>query len=510
MYICVLHFRATSSWTLGDDGIVRRKPEHVYVAYNGRCGGKVKLAGAKCDLPEGARARVTASDDGRGRYLVSFSLDNERWEDVRVKNGRPARFAVPMLDASESWDVIVSAYRIDVADLLGWASTKDGKLYEGVIPESGGADSYRYVDSRGWRASVERSGADAEFALRLVEATAARETGNVMLSPLSAAVVLGMLEEGAGGATRKEIRAALCGAEPDILPGSMCESGVLKKSNSLWVNGKTSRMLRERYVEEVRRRFDAEVTCMPFDERMVQALNDRVAHDTDGMIGRMLDEAPDGQLIALNCLAFSSDWEEPFKPRDVEDGTFHPRPGESQNCVMMYGYPATYLRLNGGVGITKAYAGGRFGLFCLLPPEGQSPERYLAGISGAELYDALDAPYSDRYVTYKLPQLSLECGIELNDPLRDLGIKKAFALDADFGGISVMPLYLSEVLQKTRFELDARGTRAAAATMVMYTAGGVPDFDRELSIDFDRPFVLGIEDTETHVPIFLGIVREVG
>ncbi|MGI6535149.1 MAG: serpin family protein [Eggerthellaceae bacterium] len=349
----------------------------------------------------------------------------------------------------------------------------------------------------------------AELALRLVGAAAAHGPGNVMLSPASAQAVLGMLEEGARGATRKEIREVLGNVKPYPLSFEFSDAAALKESSSLWVNGKTSQMLRRRYIDEVRKRYGADVACMPFNEHMVESLNMRVAHDTDGMIAKMLDKVPQGMLLVLSCLAFSCDWKHPFEAGDVVEGEFHPNPHASQPCTMLCGDSNAYVQLDGAVGITKAYADERFGFFALLPPKGQGPDEFLAGVRGADLRQALDTPCCDKDVSYQLPQLSLECGIRLNDALEALGMREAFTAAADFGGISEAPLSVSEVLQKTRFELDAHGTRASAASMADVVCTGAPDFDRLLLIDFDRPFVLGVESTETHVPLFLGIVRTV-
>lgn len=517
MYVCVLHFRVANCCLFPrEDGTLQSEPEQVFVAYNDYCSGKLCLAGPTYDLPARSRIQLDVKDKDRGRYLVSFALDDERWETVQTKDGVPVRFPIPWLDAFESWDVVVSAAPSDVKSLLKQARTEDGRLYTALTAEPGYEAPYRYVDAQGWSETEKRRDANAEFALRLLQAVD-RKSGNLMLSPASAQMVLGMLEEGAGGTTRKEIRKALGDADPSSLalefpnvsPDVSPNAPALKSSNSLWVNGRTSQILRPSYVEKMQGDFDADASCMPFDKQMVEILNARVARDTDGIIAQMLDKAPTGVLLVLSCLAFARDWKHPFEPEDIKEGEFHPRPRASQPCTMLRGYPDTDVQLNGGVGITKAYADERFGLFALLPPKGVSPDVYLAGFTGADLRDALDAPYDDKDVNYRLPQLSLECGIQLNHALEDLGVREAFTEEADFGGISAVPLFVSEVLQKTRFELDARGTRAAAATMAMVVAAGVPDFDRILSIEFDRPFVLGIEDTETHVPIMLGIVREV-
>ena len=91
-----------------------------------------------------------------------------------------------------------------------------------------------------------------------------------------------------------------------------------------------------------------------------------------------------------------------------------------------------------------------------------------------------------------------------------MGIKKAFSEEAEFdkmGRTVVGDLYLGFVLQKTRIELDRNGTRAAAITIGGMKGESAPPTEN-IVIILNRPFVFGIIDNATHMPLFLGVATD--
>ena len=70
--------------------------------------------------------------------------------------------------------------------------------------------------------------------------------------------------------------------------------------------------------------------------------------------------------------------------------------------------------------------------------------------------------------------------------------------------------YFSTVLHKTHIEVDRNGTKAAAATAVeMAKATAIPVRKDPVYVTLDRPFVYGILDTKTGMPLFIGTLDEV-
>jgi serpin B len=67
------------------------------------------------------------------------------------------------------------------------------------------------------------------------------------------------------------------------------------------------------------------------------------------------------------------------------------------------------------------------------------------------------------------------------------------------------PVAISDVIQKTMIQVDRKGTQAAAATMIDVKSGAALREVEPYKVYLDRPFVYGIVDNTTGVPIFLGV-----
>ena len=105
-----------------------------------------------------------------------------------------------------------------------------------------------------------------------------------------------------------------------------------------------------------------------------------------------------------------------------------------------------------------------------------------------------------------------EWGGSLSATLQAMGLERAFDPElADFsamGSAEGMPFYIGEVSHKTAFEINEKGTEAAAVTVVEMapTAAAMPP-QNVITLRFDRPFVYGIVDLEMHIPLFLGTME---
>jgi serpin B len=71
-------------------------------------------------------------------------------------------------------------------------------------------------------------------------------------------------------------------------------------------------------------------------------------------------------------------------------------------------------------------------------------------------------------------------------------------------------LAISQIIHKTHIELDEKGTKAAAATVLVVTAAcdsvdSAPPEPKEVILD--RPFAFAIVDNNTGLPVFMGIIN---
>ena len=110
-----------------------------------------------------------------------------------------------------------------------------------------------------------------------------------------------------------------------------------------------------------------------------------------------------------------------------------------------------------------------------------------------------------------LPKFNYEYELCMNDVLSSLGMPTAFnATLADFSkGIQTLSgdnIYINNVQHKTIITVDELGTKAGAVTSIDMATESVP----ENFITLDRPFVYMIIDNNTNLPIFIGVVTDIG
>ena len=104
---------------------------------------------------------------------------------------------------------------------------------------------------------------------------------------------------------------------------------------------------------------------------------------------------------------------------------------------------------------------------------------------------------------------------EIAEMLKDMGMDLPFDMAAaDFTDmmepvdVDGNQIWLGRVLHKTHIEVDRVGTRAAAVTAIEVEAvDSCEEYEEPVMIILDRPFIYGIIDNETGLPVFLGCVN---
>ena len=111
-----------------------------------------------------------------------------------------------------------------------------------------------------------------------------------------------------------------------------------------------------------------------------------------------------------------------------------------------------------------------------------------------------------------LPKFSLTCGGSLLDGLRARGMTLSASLDADFSAMCAdVPLYIGDVRQNVRVDVDEEGTRAAAVTALLMEPGASMPLEEPEFVEMtvDRPFIFVIADDASGAIAFAGVVAEV-
>lgn len=361
--------------------------------------------------------------------------------------------------------------------------------------------------------------AAADFGLRLFRQ--ACQTGqNTLVSPLSVLCALGMTANGARENTLSQMEAAL-GMSLDTLNPYLraCLNSLpsekpcrLHSANSIWFRKDDGFTVNSDFLQANADWYGADLYQKPFDNATLSEINRWVSKETDGMIPQILRNIPDDAVMYLiNALAFDGEWQEVYQESQVREDLFTAEDGVSQTAEFMYATESQFLRDECAAGFLKPYAGGRYAFAALLPEEGVSLETYLSSLTGERLHTLLSNPETTEVRT-SIPKFSADCGLELNDVLRAMGMSDAFDPDrANFFGIGHTAdgssLFISQVLHKTHIDINERGTKAGAATAVvmMEPTSDAPVKDPQ-TVYLNRPFVYMLIDCQQNLPIFLGMV----
>lgn len=355
-----------------------------------------------------------------------------------------------------------------------------------------------------------------DLSLALLRQTA--DTPTRMISPLSLAEALAMLAEGASGKTLCQLEKILGLPLTELKehlsalrPALFRIEGQLLQANSLWADERGITPNPD-YLRRLTEHHAAELHPLPRTNAAAH-INEWVQKVTNGMIPRLVEEdmLQGLRLLLINALCFSAEWARAFTPNTCP-ALFTLTDGTAVTADFMYSKcEHLFLSREEAQGFIKPYANGDFSFAAILPPEGISAEHYLAELDGDSLYRLLSTPAQCPTLHVKMPAFRADYGITLNEALKALGLTRIFSpveAELDRMGKADGRLCVDAMLQKTHVEVHTAGTRAAAATAVtvMTTSLIPPEEYRELV--FDRPFLYAILHTDTHTPIFMGVMAD--
>lgn len=360
------------------------------------------------------------------------------------------------------------------------------------------------------------------YAFKMTAAVEESEKGNVLLSPLSASYVLGMVSNGASGQTREQMAATLGFSSANetamndffhlMLTGAPKVDPSIKIEIANAILANYNYPLKKDFKQRAIEQYMAEVKNMDFASVDVAGIVNKWASDhTHGMIRHILDEtSPDASLYAMNAIYFKGSWCDEFDKKDTRNEDFTTNRGEKKMVEMMHrNDKMRYFKNDIFSMVRLPYGNESYSMEVLLPAEGKTIADVLASLNGESWQQAMQS--TSRYmVDLKLPKFSSEYSITLNRTLKQLGMKDAFSPSAaDFTRLSDRRAYISRVLQKCKIEVDEKGTEAAAVTVVeMRTTSTAPRPTPTAVFHANRPFIYIITENTTGSIYFIGIKTE--
>ena len=355
-----------------------------------------------------------------------------------------------------------------------------------------------------------------DFAFRLMRE--AQTDQSQILSPLSITYALGMLNNGAGGRTQKEINEVLgfgeAGAEAinkfcrkllTEAPGLDTETKV-SIANTIFVNKGMGYELQPTFVEKANEFYDAQPEDRDFNDGQTRdVINQWGSDHTEGMIPEILTEDDFNPLAVsylLDALYFKGTWANKFDPANTKEENFN-----GGKTVQMMHIP--YNQWGGGEkfmysendlyqAIELPYGNGAYSMHVFLPREGKTVADVLGKMDGQNWRTR----GREAIVDLKLPRFETNTNVDLVPIMKTLGMPTAFnRFAAEFPYFCNQDVCIEMMKQVAKIKVNEEGTEAAAVTVIGMEATGMPHYTTFYAT---RPFLYLISECSTGAIFFIG------
>ncbi|WP_054941910.1 serpin family protein [Paenibacillus ihuae] len=346
--------------------------------------------------------------------------------------------------------------------------------------------------------------------------------GNLTISPYSISAALALAYNGSKGETAEEL-GKLLGYAPDELDKLNTGEGALlpllndagpgiqlELANSVWANQGIP--LRKGYKKVSEDYYDAQIRTVDLaGEKSVNEINEWVSEHTAGKIGKMLEQPPGAQSVAVlvNALYFKGGWKKVFPEGNTHPGEFYPAasPAVEVPLTKQFGH-FLYAEDKDWQAVRLPYGEGQMHMIVILPAKDSSLNEVIDHLEKEGLPS--DDQFSGRQGSLTLPRFTASYGTDLKEAVQALGVKLAF--DPDKGDFSALadtgtPIFISNIIHKTYIEVNESGTEAAASTLIGMDAGAAPPVEAPFEMTVNRPFIYIIEDIQTGVWLFMGAIE---
>lgn len=364
------------------------------------------------------------------------------------------------------------------------------------------------------------------------------EEDNPVLSPVSAYMALSMAGLGAEHNTKAEFASVfgdyadmttLCNDVMTTFP-TATQSNTIALANSAWISENFS--VSDNWLSDINTVLHSEAFQRDLTSPdIVGEMNGWISEHTNGMIDKMVEQPFKDYtgLVLYNTVYFKAKWEAPFEPYAVYSDKFYLEDGREINAEFMHRQDdMEYLSNDFAQGLLFPYRyeeeDAQYAFVALKPADENTTIRDLYKQLTPLVISELLAGKQTDLVNTKLPKFEIEFDKQLNDSLKNMGLKDAFDVGkADFSGIGAdnstesvnenaknnlnqYNLYIDLVRQKAKIIVDEEGTEAAAVTQAIMECGAAMPVVEPKEIFFDRPFVYMIMNMDNEVPLFIGIL----
>ncbi|KAJ8709126.1 hypothetical protein PYW07_008952 [Mythimna separata] len=346
--------------------------------------------------------------------------------------------------------------------------------------------------------------------------------GNVVISPFSVTVLLGLLQQGAVGKTQAQITNALQ-MSPDTTPAAYASvsedikarnsPNILKVANNVFIS--ENFFINPDFKKAAIDSFGSEVTTVSFaGNGAARQINSWVASRTDNRIEKLI--SPDAidyttQMVLVNAIYFKGLWEVPFRPEATKPKEFRLSNGQVKTAQFMR------MRKLFKTGVDKTtnakviilpFEREEYQLMIILPSELVGVKNTLASLTDYRLTSYLGFRTMDTEL--EIPKFTIRADTDLSVILKSMGLTDMFRRDySDLSGVGAYgpnSPHISSAVHSAMLSIDEKGGTAAAATS--FAAVALSYDDPAVQFSVNRPFIAVLWDSKSSVPLFMAKIED--
>lgn len=461
---------------------------------------------------EAVTEETTEASEDTASSLPSFTVESQSLtmyakSTVNVRSGASVDYdRIGHLDEGEEVTVTGVAstgwYQISFKDGVGYVSNN---YLTSEKPEESSSVNY---------ASLNADEAVQNFSFNIFSEIV-EDGENSVFSPLSAYYALGMLSLGATDESAEELQDLLgmtAEEAAEWCSGIMAEYSALSDDSTTILSVSNGVFIDDRLelsdgsdvaLTNLEKYYQAECKTMrlPTDAAR-KYINSWISESTDGLIPSFLSNNLDDStvMVLVNAILLDAEWERQF---DFFGNYWTTDFTTSSGEVVTAEYFGDernfdYIKYDGVTGIIMDYADGRLKFVALMPDDGDI-EGFIDSLTAERFNELLDN-VQNGLCNMHLPRYKIESNYELDEALTALGLGAVYSGGFDNFGEGIA---LSQTIQKAVIEVDVWGTKAAAVTAEAMVGAALtyPEV-----IMFNQSFFYAVYDSETGVPLFMGVV----
>jgi serpin B len=367
----------------------------------------------------------------------------------------------------------------------------------------------------------------ADFAVNLFKkVTSQDENKNQAISPVSVALSLALLENGADGKTRHDIKQVLLKQQALSTDALAVYSALQEKlqidsdqiklhiANGLFQDKQFK--LKDQFLQAVRDCFKGEVEQVDFQNQLEQTrqqVNRFVAEKTNQKIAELFkkqDLTKDDRVVLANAVYFKASWKTSFNKQQTKQDTFYRNGQEEDKQSVEFMQQSVELRHSESKDLDTLelqYSHPDFAMYVVLPKARDGLRDLEKRLTGKQLRDII-SNLKQKQVKVQLPKFNVRATVDLKNVLSKMHLESLFSDSANFGRLGEGHLKVDSAVHEAFVTVDENGTEGAAATGVAVQTKAAPP-RQETTFKADHPFLFAVVHKQSGAIVFLGKVNSV-